>query len=51
VVVTPPIQQVVPEPVPVQQEVIKLKPGESVERGEVIIANINGKIVIMQAVE
>jgi hypothetical protein len=50
VVVVPPIEQVVPAPAE-PKETIKLKPGESVERGNVVIANIDGKIVILQAVE
>lgn len=46
----PPIEQVIPEPVP-PRPIIKLKPGESIERGNVVIANIDGKIVILQAVD
>jgi hypothetical protein len=48
VVVLPPIEQVVPAPAP-PREVIKLKPGEVRQVGEVVIANIDGKIVILQA--
>lgn len=32
-------------------EVIKLKPGESIQNGSVVIANIDGKLVILQAVK
>jgi len=32
-------------------EVIKLKPGESIRNGGVVITNIDGKLVILQAVE
>lgn len=32
-------------------EVIKLKPGESIQNGDVVVANIDGKLVILQAVK
>lgn len=32
-------------------EVVKLKPGESIQNGGVVITNIDGKLVILQAVK
>jgi len=44
VVQAPPVQTYAPP-----AETIKLRPGESIRNGNVVIANIDGKIVILQA--
>lgn len=48
VVVLPPIEQVVPAPA-LPATVVTLKPGETIQRGNIVIANIDGKLVIFQA--